>query len=204
MTESTYVNDVIGQEDKFDGRQGVIPGREDVAGMRPGDGHGVAAPSSRPMSATFAGESRNSEASPLPGWLPWVNRLVMVLQRLGLKTGTIHVLSLPGRISGRLRATPVSLLSVAGQRYIVAGLDDADWVRNARAAGWGILRYGRSEERVTLNELPVGERAAILREFPRLVPHGVQYFQRMYGVTADPDAFAGLADRCPVFRVVNQ
>ena len=31
MTESTYVNDVIGQEDKFDGRQGVIPGREDVA-----------------------------------------------------------------------------------------------------------------------------------------------------------------------------
>ena len=122
----------------------MIPGREDVAGVRPGDGNGVAAPRSRPIARRLQGKQELGSIA-LPGWLPWVNRLVMVLQRLGLKTGTIHVLSLPGRISGRLRTTPVSLLSVAGQRYIVAGLDDADWVRNARAAGWGILRYGRSE-----------------------------------------------------------
>jgi hypothetical protein len=50
-------------------------------------------------------------------------------------------------------------------------------------------------------EVPVLERVTILREFPRLVPQGVPFFTRLYGVTADPEAFAGLADRCPVFRV---
>jgi len=107
----------------------------------------------------------------------------------------------PGRQSGILRSTPVSLLTVAGERYIVAGQDDADWVHNARAARRGILHRGRTEESVSLIELPVAERAAILREFPQLVPNGVPFFTRLYGVGADPEAFAGLADRCPVFRV---
>ena len=204
MTESTYVNDVIGQEDKFDGRQGVIPGREDVAGVRPGDGNGVAAPRSRPIGARRLQGKAGTRKHRLPGWLPWVNRLVMVLQRLGLKTGTIHVLSLPGRISGRLRTTPVSLLSVAGQRYIVAGLDDADWVRNARAAGWGILRYGRSEEASRTERASCGRArsdpariSAVGAARRAVLPSGCT-------ATADPEAFAGLADRCPVFRVVNQ
>ena len=140
----------------------------------------------------------------LPGWLPWANRLVSALQRLGVKTGTIHLLSVPGRTSGRMRKTPVSLLTVNGQRYIVAGLDNADWVRNARAAGWGVLYYGRIEEPISLVELPAAERASILRRFPREVPQGVQFFTRLYGVGPDPEAFAGLADRCPVFRVVSR
>src|SRR5918911_13423 len=49
---------------------------------------------------------------------------------------------------------------------IVAGLEEADWVKNARAAGWGILSRGRKQERVTLIELPVEERGPILGEFP--------------------------------------
>jgi hypothetical protein len=137
----------------------------------------------------------------LPTWLGGVNALVKGLQRLGISIGTMHVLSVPGRSSGAMRSTPVSPLTVDGRRYIVAGLENADWVRNARAAGWGILRRGRSDERVHLIELPPQERAAILREFPRLVPHGVFMFQRAYGVEADPEAFAGLAPFCPVFRV---
>lgn len=122
-----------------------------------------------------------------------------------MRTGTIHVLSVPGRKSGAIRTTPVSLLTVAGIRYIIGGMSDADWVQNARAAGWGILAYGRMRERVTLAELPVQERAPILREFPRLVPHGVQFFQRMYQLPSDPaalpDAFASLAACATVFRI---
>ncbi|HEX8035480.1 MAG TPA: hypothetical protein VF510_16605, partial [Ktedonobacterales bacterium] len=141
----------------------------------------------------------------LPRWLKPANRLVIALQRLGMRTGTIHVLSVPGRKSGTMRTTPVSLLTVAGTRYIVGGLADADWVQNARAAGWGILAYGRTRERVTLAELPVQERAPILREFPRLVPGGVQFFQRVYQLPSDPaalpDAFAGLATYATVFRI---
>ena len=141
----------------------------------------------------------------LPRWLSAVNRVVVALQRQGLAIGTMHLISVPGRASGRLRTTPVSPLTVEGRRYLVAGLEDADWVRNARAAGWGILSRGRERERVALVELPVEGRGAILREFPSKVPHGVAFFRRLYGLPKDasalPNAFAGLAPRCPVFRV---
>jgi hypothetical protein len=141
----------------------------------------------------------------LPRWLKPANRLVMALQRLGLPLGTIHVLSVPGRRSGKMRTTPVSLMTVDGTRYIIGGMAEADWVKNAQAARWGVLAYGRKKERVALVELPLEERPVILREFPRLVPHGVPYFQRVYGLPKDPamlpDAFARLAPNSAVFRV---
>jgi hypothetical protein len=113
----------------------------------------------------------------------------------------MHLISVPGRNSGKMRTTPVSPLTVDGQRYIVGGLQRADWVKNARAAGWGILARGRKEERIRLVELPVEERASILREFPCEVPHGVQFFRQVYGISGDPEEFASLAPRCPVFRI---
>ena len=153
------------------------------------------------MSATTSHGISMREPGRLPTWLKGVNRVIIGLQRLGFVVGSMHVLAVPGRQSGILRSTPVSLLTVDGHRYIVAGLDDADWVLNARAAGRGILHRGRTEEHVSLVELPVDERAPILRAFPRLVPQGVPFFTRLYGVTADPEAFARLAAHCPVFRV---
>jgi hypothetical protein len=151
-------------------------------------------------------EPGNSRGS-LPRWLKPANRLVIALQRLGLRMGTIHVLTVPGRKSGTMRRTPVSTLTVAGTRYLVGGMADADWVENARAAGWGILGWGRRSERVTLIELPVQERGAILREFPRRIPAGVAFFRRLYQLPEDrsalPEAFAALARRATVFRVAR-
>jgi deazaflavin-dependent oxidoreductase (nitroreductase family) len=137
----------------------------------------------------------------LPRWLKPMNRVVIALQRRGLVIGTMRLLSVPGRKSGELRTTPVSPLTVDGKRYVVAGMQEADWVKNARAAGWGILARGRKEERVAIVELPVEERGAVLRQFPCKVPHGVQFFERLYGMSGDPDGFAALAPRCPVFEV---
>jgi hypothetical protein len=153
------------------------------------------------MVTTIAEGVATREAGKLPPWLKGINRVVMVLQRLGFVVGTMHVLAVPGRRSGVYRSTPVSLLSLDGQRYIVAGLDDADWVLNARVAGRGLLHRGRTEEHVSLIELPVEERAPVLRAFPKLIPQGVPFFTRLYGVGADPEAFAALAATCPVFRV---
>ena len=82
----------------------------------------------------------------LPRWLGPANRVIVALQRRGLAIGTMRLLSVPGRRSGRLRPTPVSPLTVQGERYIVAGLEGADWVKNARAGGasWpaGVRRSG--------------------------------------------------------------
>ena len=99
-----------------------------------------------------------------PRWPKPANRVIVALQRLGLAIGTMRLLSFPGRKSGKLRTTPVSPLTVDGRRYIVGGFQQADWVKNARAAGWGILARGRREERVTLVELPPEERAYPARD----------------------------------------
>ena len=112
------------------------------------------------------------------------------------------MLAVPGRKTGRLRSTPVSLLTVDGRRYICS-LPGIDWVKNARTAGWGVLARGRDEERVALVELPAEERVSILREFPRQVPHGVQFFVTVGAVRppADAEAFAAAAPRLTVFRI---
>jgi hypothetical protein len=141
-----------------------------------------------------------SDKPNLPGWLKPANRLIMFLNRLGLAIGTQHILSIPGRKSGVLRSTPVSLLTVDGQRYIVT-VGETDWVKNARAAGWALLARGRKQERVAMVELPIEQRGPILREFPRQVPHGVQFFTITLGLANDPEAFAAAAPQCPVFRV---
>ncbi|CAN5220806.1 nitroreductase family deazaflavin-dependent oxidoreductase [soil metagenome] len=142
-----------------------------------------------------------SEEARLPGWLKLANPAIVALQRRGVVIGVVRLLCVPGRKSGKLHTTPVSPLTVDGERYIIAGLEDADWVKNARIAGWGILERGREQERVNLVELPIQERAPVLREFPREVPHGVRYFRQLYGISGTPEEFGSLAPRCPVFRV---
>jgi len=87
---------------------------------------------------------------------------------------------------------------VDGQRYVVGGLDDADWVQNARFAGRGILAHGAEREEVRLTELEESGGAPVLAAFPIEVPHGTQFFEKVHGVAPEPDEFAKLADRCPV------
>lgn len=141
----------------------------------------------------------------LPGYLKIVNPLIKVLNRLGLSLGTMRVIAVPGRRSGKLRATPVSPLTVDGRRYVIAGLPGSDWARNARAAGWGLLSRGRRTERVTLTEV-IGpdEQRAVLRAFPTEVPHGVDFFVQA-GVTPGPtpDDFAQAAGRCAIFMITT-
>jgi hypothetical protein len=137
----------------------------------------------------------------LPGWLPTANRVLKWLQRRGLKMGTVRLLAVPGRISGEMHSTPISVLTVDGVEYTIAGLDDADWVRNLRVSVWGELTYGRSRRKARFVELPVDQREPILRAFPVKVPQGTGFFKRLYGVESEPDQFATLVDRCPVFRI---
>ena len=139
----------------------------------------------------------------LPSWLPAVNRLVRLLQRLGLQLGTIHVLTVPGRVSGAPRPSPVSPLTVDGRRYVIAALPQADWARNVRAAGAGELAHGRHRRPVALTEVTDPDlRRTVVRAFPTEVPHGVQFFVRLGLVkSGDPDEFAGIADKVAVFEL---
>lgn len=131
-----------------------------------------------------------------------MNRVVIGLQRLGLAIGTMRLLTVRGRKSGRPQTTPVSPLNVGGHDYIVAGLGESDWVKNARAAGEGVLAKGRRRQNVRLVELSENERIPVVREFPAKVPHGVPMMLK-FGVIADssPEAFEAAAPKMAVFRI---
>ena len=138
----------------------------------------------------------------LPRWLGPASRVNTWLLRRGLRIGTQHVLSIPGRKSGLMRSTPVSLVTMDSGRYIVSG-EGLAWVANARAARWGALERARQTERVALIELPPGEGGPILRAFWHQVPQGRSFIARFFGLppNASADDFAAAAPRCPVFRV---
>ena len=127
----------------------------------------------------------------------WAVRLNVLMLRLGVPIGTQYLLSVPGRRSGRTRQTPISVVSVAGQRYIVSAFAWADWVKNVRTAGIVELARARRRERVRLVEIPVADRPPVLRAFLRQVRGGVRFFTD----GNDPDAVAASAADYAVFRL---
>lgn len=124
----------------------------------------------------------------LPGWLAPANPGATTLRpSFGHR---MRLASVPGRTSGRLRATPVSSITVDEAGHHVAALEGADR---------GIRARGHRKERVALFELPVEERGALPQAFPRKVPPRVHSFHCSCGASDDPEAFAALAPRRPVF-----
>ena len=57
-----------------------------------------------------------------PGWFTRhvTNRIVAGLTCAGISVAGVRVLEVPGRNSGQPRRTPVNLLTVDGERYLVA------------------------------------------------------------------------------------
>jgi len=138
-----------------------------------------------------------------PRWLRPVNALLLGARRLGLGwTRELPVLVLPGRRTGKLRHTPVSVLDLDGHRYLLAGFPGSDWAANARAARVGTLAVGRRDERVRLVELSAADAEPVLRAWPVRIPQGAK-IMRDAGVVGDlePGTFAALAGRCAVFRL---
>ena len=63
------------------------------------------------------------------------NVLITPLARLGLAGKRTHILTVPGRRSGRRYSTPVQLVIQDDERWLVAPYGEREWVKNARAAG---------------------------------------------------------------------
>ncbi|WP_406817160.1 nitroreductase family deazaflavin-dependent oxidoreductase [Mycobacterium sp. M23085] len=139
-----------------------------------------------------------------PWWLKPANKIFIGMSRLGMSFGAESpvVLSVAGRKSGATRSTPVTPMTVDGNRYIVAGFPGADWVANVRAAQEATIARGRRVERVRMAELPADDARPILRAFPAEVPTGVGFMKRA-GLVTDgrPEEFEALAGRCAVFRL---
>jgi deazaflavin-dependent oxidoreductase (nitroreductase family) len=130
------------------------------------------------------------------------NRLTSGLTRLGISVLGSRVLEHRGRTSGRLHHTPVNLLTIDGTQYLVAPRGEPQWVRNVRHAGGHlVLILGRRRTLCTAREIPVDERAPILRQYLRRWKFETGMF--FEGVTPDSsDAdWAVEAARHPVFAL---
>ncbi|BBY73706.1 hypothetical protein MPRF_06050 [Mycolicibacterium parafortuitum] len=143
----------------------------------------------------------SSERIRPPWWLKYVNKVMIALNRTGLFTNGPAVLIVTGRKTGKPRPTPVTPFEVDGRRYVVGGLPGSDWVRNLQANPEAVLARGKSRQTVRMVELPVEQARPLLRQFPVLVPTGVDFMKNAGLVTGpNPDEFEALAGRCPVFR----
>ncbi|WP_244945781.1 nitroreductase family deazaflavin-dependent oxidoreductase [Gordonia zhaorongruii] len=132
-----------------------------------------------------------------------MNKVLMAVDRLGvLGTKGPAVLTVVGRKSGQPRSTPVTPMVVEGRRYVVGGFPGADWVRNAQANPEATLGQGKHGEPVRLVEMSPEEARPLLRQFPTLVPTGIEFMKSAGLVTeGTPDEFEELAGRCAVFRI---
>jgi len=139
----------------------------------------------------------------IPKYVPVTNVVVKLFTRLGVKTGPVNIITVPGRKSGQPRSTPVTPWEVDGKRYVIAGIGTSDWARNARAAGEGTLTSGRTTTRVRLTEVtdpPVKER--VVTSFGTENRAGGS-FLRQIGVAPDrtPKGFAAAVPHVAVFEV---
>ena len=131
----------------------------------------------------------------------FLNSLVKPLAWLGLAGKRTHVLTVVGRKSGKRYSTPVSLVFLDGERWLVAPYGERQWVKNARAAGWVELTRALKTERVRVEEVGADEAAPVLRAYLRSTPVTAPFFAPKRG--APLEEFAEEAHRHPVFRLVT-
>lgn len=131
------------------------------------------------------------------------NGTVRQLTRWGLSVWGSRELRVRGRSSGEWRTTPVNLLTVDGQRYLVAPRGHTQWVRNLRAAGTGELRVGRRVEQFSASELPDDLKAPIVREYLRRWKWEVGQFFPGLDAHATDEQVREIAPGIPVFGVTT-
>lgn len=139
-----------------------------------------------------------------PGWFTRhiFNGMVAGATRLGISVWGSRILEVRGRTSGEWRSTPVNLLAVGSERYLVAPRGETQWVRNMRVAGGGRLLLGRRVEPFAAAEVTdEDEKVAILRAYLRRWKAEVGVF--FDGVSADspePEV-RRIAPDHPIFRI---
>ena len=119
----------------------------------------------------------------------------------GILPALMVALETKGRRSGKSFQVPLVVAQVGVERYLVSMLgENVDWVRNVRASAGAALLKHRITENVKLEEVPVSQRAPILKAYLKRAPGGRPHFD--LGPDAPLAEFEQVASRYPVFRIV--
>jgi deazaflavin-dependent oxidoreductase (nitroreductase family) len=139
-----------------------------------------------------------------PGWFarkvgaPFLN----FLMHLGISAWGSRVLEHTGRRSGKSFRTPVNLLTVGTDQYLVSPRGESEWVRNVRAAdGRLVLILGRRHQAYTATEVPLAATPEILRTYLRRWKFEVGMFFEGVGPDSTDAEFLAIAARHPVFAL---
>ena len=128
------------------------------------------------------------------------NQAFGALVGMGLGPRDYYLLQVKGRKSGRVYATPVSLVSLHGVRFLVAPRGRTQWVRNAEVSNEIVLKRGSSQRRFRLRALADADKPPVLLAYVERFRSVVQrYFPVPAGSPAS--AFAEIAARYPVFEL---
>jgi deazaflavin-dependent oxidoreductase (nitroreductase family) len=128
-----------------------------------------------------------------------INSLFRALTRLGLGASVRYVITVPGRKTGRLYSTPVDVLEVDGQRWLVAGYGPASWAVNARAAGEVTLSRGGRSQRFAVEETSPTAAVPVLRRYITEIRVTRPYFDA--GPSSTDEEVAAELPRHPVFHL---
>jgi len=138
-----------------------------------------------------------------PGWFTRnvFNRIVRRLTRMGISIRGSRELRVRGRSTGAWRSTPVNLLTVGDEQYLVAPRGVTQWVRNLRVAGGGELRLGRGVQEFAAQELADADKAPILRPYLELWKAETGVFFDGLDASASDDELVAAGPKHPVFRI---
>lgn len=128
-----------------------------------------------------------------------VNVMASRMAAHGIGLSSWYLLSVPGRKTGVVRSTPLVVIQVGDDRYMVASYGVVDWVKNVRAADQIALSRKRRSDAFRAIEVEPAEAAPVLREYIRHIRVARPYFDA--GVDAPLDAFVREARGHPVFRL---
>lgn len=128
------------------------------------------------------------------------NRAAAAVFAAGIFPNRTAELQARGRRSGRVISFPVVIADFEGGRYLVSMLgENANWVRNLKAAdSQAVLRHGRRET-VRLEKVDVAARAPILRRYLRIAPGARAHIPVDF--RAPVGDFEKVAADYPVFRI---
>lgn len=139
-----------------------------------------------------------------PGWFTKkvFNPAIAGLTRLGISVWGSRVLEVPGRTSGRPRRTPVNLLDLDGDQYLVSPRGDGQWVRNVRANGGRLaLLLGKRRTDYQATEVADADKVDVLRAYLRRWKAEVGVFFDGVDARSSDEELLAQAPKHPVFRV---
>ena len=94
---------------------------------------------------------------------PWFVK--NILNPIFLRTGSMPILAVRGRRSGKLIRLPINVLELNGARYVTSPRGETSWSRSLRVSGECWLKLSAQEHHCRATEVPPAERGPIIAAY---------------------------------------